>query len=82
MSDQMLIRINAVLKKRFDRLAKAEGKTTSLIVRELMSEYVRDRDIGAYIDRLWNRIGSKLTAKRVRPGAIKRAIAAARKKRG
>jgi hypothetical protein len=82
MSDQMLIRIDAGLKKRFDRLAKAEGKTTSLMVRELISEYVKDRDIGAYIDGLWNRIGSKLTAKRVRPGAIKRAISAARKKRG
>lgn len=43
MSDQMLIRIDADLKKRFGRLAKAEGKTTSLMVRELIGEYVTER---------------------------------------
>jgi len=80
MSDQMLIRIDAGLKKRFDRLAKAEGKTTSLMVRELIGQYVKERDIGAYIDGLWDRIGTKLTARRVRPEAVKRAIAEIRKK--
>jgi len=80
MSDQMMIRIDADLKRRFDRLAKAEGKTTSLMVRELIGQYVKDRDIGAYIDGLWNRIGTKLTARRVRPAAVKRAIAEARRK--
>ncbi len=80
MTDQMLIRIDAGLKKRFDRLAKAEGKTTSLMVRELIGQYVKERDIGAYIDGLWNRIGTKLTARRVRPAAVKRAIAEVRRK--
>lgn len=82
MSDQLLIRIDADLKKRFDRLAKAEGKTTSLMVRELISDYIMERDIGAYIDGLWDRIGAKLTARGVRPANIKRAIAETRKKRG
>lgn len=82
MTDQMLIRIDADLKKRFGRLAKAEGKTTSLMVRELISDYVKERDIGAYIDGLWNRIGAKLTARGVRPVAVKRAIAETRNKRG
>lgn len=81
MSDQLLIRIDADLKKRFGRLAKSEGKTTSFMVRELINEYVKDRDIGAYIDGLWNRVGAKLTARGVRPAAIKRAIAEIRKKR-
>jgi predicted DNA-binding protein len=82
MSDQLLVRIDADLKKRFDRLAKAEGKTTSLMVRELISDYIKERDIGAYIDSLWERIGVKLTARGVRPAAIKRTIAESRKKLG
>lgn len=80
MSDQMLIRIDADLKKRFGRLAKAEGKTTSLMVRELIGEYVTERDIGAYIDGLWDRIGAKLTARGARPAAVKRVITETRKK--
>ena len=82
MSDQMLIRIDADLKRRFDRLAKAEGKTTSLMVRELISEYIKERDIGGYIDGLWARIGEKLAAKGIRPARVRRAIAESRKKRG
>jgi hypothetical protein len=82
MSDQLLIRIDADLKKRFGRLAKSEGKTTSLMVRELINEYVKDRDIGAYIDGLWDRIGVKLTARGARPAAVKRAIAETRFNRG
>jgi predicted transcriptional regulator len=81
MSDQLLIRIDADLKKRFNRLAKSEGKTTSLMVRELISDYVKDRDIGAYIDGLWDRIGKKLAARGVRPAGVKRAIAETRTKR-
>jgi len=82
MSDQMLIRIDADLKRRFDRLAKAEGKTTSLMVRELISEYIKERDIGGYIDGLWARIGEKLAAKGIRPARVRRAIAESRNKRG
>jgi len=82
MASQLLIRIDSSLKKRFDRLAKAEGKSASLVVRELISDYVKDKDIGAYIDGLWSRIGGKLTARKVGPAAVDRAIAAARNKRG
>jgi len=82
MSDQLLIRIDADLKKRFDRLARAEGKTTSLMVRELISDYIKERDIGAYIDGLWDRIGKKLAARGIRPAAVNRAVAETRKRRG
>lgn len=52
------------------------------MVRELISDYIKERDIGAYIDSLWERIGVKLTARGVRPAAIKRTIAESRKKLG
>ena len=54
MSTQMIIRVEPVLKDKVNVLAKAEGKTTSEVVRELLEEYVRERDMGAYIDDLWN----------------------------
>jgi metal-responsive CopG/Arc/MetJ family transcriptional regulator len=82
MADQMLIRIDADLKAKLNRLSRAEGKTTSQMVRELIRDYVKERDIGAYIDGLWERIGTKLTARGVRPADISQAIRETRKGRG
>ena len=47
------------------RLAKAEGKSLSEVVRDLLEEYVKNRDISAHIDGLWTRIGEKLRRKGV-----------------
>ena len=74
MSTQMIVRIEPRLKNKVNRFAKAEGKTTSEVVRELLEDYVRSRDIGAYIDDLWDRIGKKLKTKRVGPDEIQRII--------
>jgi predicted transcriptional regulator len=82
MGDQLLIRIDPELKARLGRLARAEGKTSSQMVRELIGEYVKDRDIGAYIEGLWDRVGKKLRERGVRPADIGRAIAETRKERG
>lgn len=65
MSTQMIVRIEQDIKNKVNRFAKAEGKTTSEVVRELLEDYVRCRDIGAYIDELWDRIGKKLKLKRM-----------------
>ncbi len=59
MSKQMIIRIDPVLKNRVENYARAEGKNLSMIVRELLEDYVINRDISGYIDDLWNRIGKK-----------------------
>ncbi len=82
MPDQMMIRIDPDLKKRLARLARAEGKTTSQMVRELVRAYVKERDIAAYIDGLWERIGAKLKARGTRPAAVREAISETRKGRG
>ena len=79
MSDQLLIRIDPELKKRLDRLSRAEGTTTSHMVRELIRDYVKQRDISGYINGLWERIGKKLRARGAKPTDIKRAIVEARK---
>jgi len=66
----MIIRIEPELKNKVSSLAKAEGRSTSEIVRELLTDYVRNRDIGAYIDGLWDRIGMKLSSRGVSQGQI------------
>ncbi len=63
MTTQMIVRIDPKLKTKVNTLAKAEGKRVSEVVRELLEDYVRDRDIGAYVDDLWTRIGRKLTSR-------------------
>lgn len=81
MTTQMIIRINEDTKKRLNRLARLEGKSMSQLVRELIEEHLRQRDIGAYIDDLWERIGNKLASKGVTETSIKKAIKESRKSR-
>jgi predicted DNA-binding protein len=79
MSTQMIIRIDDEVKDRLNKLARSEGKTTSAMVRDLIEEHLREHDISAYIDDLWNRIGKKLKSKGVTPATINKAIKVTRK---
>lgn len=79
MTTQMIIRIDPEIKSRFNKLARVEGKTSSQMVRELIEGYIKERDIGIYIDDLWGRIGGKLKSKGTRQRDINRAIREARK---
>jgi len=81
MTTQMIIRIDSDMKKRLNKLARREGKTTSQMVRELIEDHIRERDIGSYIDKLWDRIGGKLRAKGINQKDINRAIKESRKSR-
>ena len=81
MTTQMIIRIDPEVKVRLSKLARMEGKTTSQMVRELIEDYIKERDIGTYVDDLWNRIGKKLKSKGIRQRDINRAIREARKNR-
>lgn len=81
MTTQMIIRMDSEIKDRINKLARVEGKTTSQMVRELIEKYIRARDIGPYIDDLWDRIGGKLRSKGVRQRDVDRAIQEARKSR-
>ena len=82
MTTQMIVRIDEGVKNRLNRLARLEGKTTSEMVRELIEERIKERDIGAYVDDLWNRIGRKLKSKGVTAAIIDKAVKEARKKQG
>ena len=81
MQSQMMVRIDPELKAKVNTIAKSEGKSISEVVRELLEDYVKDRDIGLYIDDLWKRIGTKLSSRGFGPGDITRTIQEARAKR-
>ena len=80
MSTQMIIRIDNQVKTRLNKLARIEGKSTSEMVRRLIEEYIKERDIGSYIDDLWDRTGQKLKSRGITPAAIEKAIRASRNK--
>ena len=74
MTTQMIVRIDPDLKIKVNNFAKIEGKSVSEVVRELLEEYVKSRDIDSYIDNLWERIGGKLTSSGIGPKDVKRVI--------
>ncbi len=81
MGTQMIIRMDPELKNRLNKLARVEGKTTSQMVRELIEDYIREKDIGTYIDNLWLRIGGKLRAQGITQRDVNRAIKESRRNR-
>ena len=74
MTTQMIVRIDPDLKAKVNNFAKVEGKSVSEVVRELLEEYVKTRDIDSYIDNLWDRIGGKLASGGVGPKDVMRVI--------
>jgi len=81
MGDQILIRIDPALKEQLVRVAKMEGKTSSEVVRSLIEEYLKQRDIGSYVDSLWERIGKDLKRRKLGEKDVTAAIKAVRKAR-
>jgi predicted DNA-binding protein len=74
MTTQMIVRVDPDLKAKVNNFAKVEGKSVSEVVRELLEEYVKSRDINSYIDNLWGRIGGKLASNGIGPKDVKRVI--------
>ena len=81
MTTQMIVRVNPELKNKVNSLAKAEGKSVSEVVRELLEDYVKNRDIGLYIDDLWQRVGDKLSNRKIDLKEISRTIREVRAKK-
>lgn len=74
MTTQMIIRLDLEIKSKITAIARNEGKTASQVIRELIEDYIKERDISSYIDDLWNRIGDKLSLKGVEIKDIKKTI--------
>ena len=78
MAVQMLIRISSDTKDSLTKIARNEGKSTSQVVREIIEEYIQNRDIGIYVDNLWSRIGNKLKSKGIEQKDITEMVRQAR----
>ena len=74
MATQMIVRIDPATKTRFDQLARAEGKNSSQVVRELMATYLVEHDLGSAVDAIWDRMGAEMKAAGAGPGSVNRAI--------
>jgi len=70
----MIIRVESSLKDKVSRLAKSEGKNLSELVRELLEKYSKERDMGAYIDNLWDKIGRSLSENNISDSGIENMI--------
>lgn len=80
MATQMIIRVEPSLKNKASQLAKAEGKNLSELVRELLEKYTKERDMSAYIDSLWDRIGQNFSKNNISEANIEEAIKQVRSK--
>jgi len=81
MSSQMIIRMDEGLKEQVSQLAKIEGKSLSELVRSVLLQYTKERDMSTYIDGLWDRIGERLTENQVSEADVEEAIRQVRAKR-
>jgi len=81
MSEQLLIRVAPELKRKLARAATLEGKTSTQVVRDLIEDYVKQRDMPSYIATLWERIGTSLKTAGVKPGDVVKAVRETRKAR-
>jgi hypothetical protein len=80
MTTQMIIRVESSLKNKISQLAKAEGKNLSELVRELLEKHTRERDMSAYIDKLWDKIGQNFSKSDISEADIEEAIKQVRSK--
>ena len=79
MTEQLLIRVDPELKRKLTRLATMEGKTSSQVIRDLIEDYVKRRDVASYIDNLWERIGQGLKTAGAGTEDVEKAVREARK---
>ena len=74
MSTQMLVRLDSATKNKLATTARREGKNSSQVVRDLIEDYVRNRDMEAYVDDLWRRMGRKMQARKIGLNEIQHAV--------
>jgi len=68
------VRLDDKTKKQFQELCRREGKTSSEVVRRLVKEYIKERDMSLYIDDLWGRISNRFKSQNINLSTIERMI--------
>lgn len=79
MNRQMIIRIDEKIKDEFNKLARSSGQTTSQVIRELIENYIKERDATQHINNLWNRISNEIKKNKVAEKDIPELILSSRK---
>ncbi len=75
----MIIRIDEKIKDDFNKLARSNGQTTSQVIRELMQNYIKERDATQHINNLWTRISNEIKTNQVAEKEIQELIISSRK---
>lgn len=78
---QLTVRIDDDLKDHLQALARREGKSTSDVIRGLVQRYVRDRDRGAALRALWDRMQRRAEEAGTGPESVEAAIESVREER-
>ncbi len=79
MTTQMLIKLDSEMKEKLSFLAKREGESVNFVIRNLIDEYIKNKDITCHIDELWQRIGNQMLSQDISTKDINKAIKAVRK---
>ena len=82
MAVQMIVRVDPATKQKLGRLARAEGKSTSQLMRDALDGYLRDHDPEGHIEDIWVRIRRSVEARGYGPEDVAGAIAEVRRGRG
>jgi hypothetical protein len=81
MGDHLVIRVKPQTKKKFFELARMEGKTASVKIRELMEGYISRNDVGPLVDNLWKTISLKMRERELSQADVENAIRTVREGR-
>lgn len=74
MQSQMIIRVDSNTKSKFQKIARMEGKTTSEKIREMMKDYIAQKDFAAAVDRVWDKITTEFKKRGIAESDIEKAI--------
>lgn len=74
MQSQLIIRVDSNIKSKFQKIARMEGKTTSEKIREMMNDYISQKDFAASVDRVWDKITTEFKKRGVTDNDIDMAI--------
>ena len=74
----MNLRLDDELKETFQNLARKEGKSASKKMRELISDYIRERDVSGYVHDLWDRMEAEFERKGIDERDVREAIRSVR----
>jgi len=74
MATQILIRVDEDLKRKVQKLARAEQKSVTQKIREILYQYVEEHDIERSLKSLWKEIGEEIKKAGYKPSDVNRII--------